>query len=192
MKKYNHYEALFRKNKNTGRVIIDVALEDYLEFFNEWDNSAFKKRDINSELVQFLDICSEDIPLRKKLEIVFSINTTDVVEEKEDLIRISYRNYYNALKRLENRKTKRYVRMSIILLVTSLLLLTSYGFLFDIKVNTIASRVLLESLLIGGWVFAWEAVHTLFIDIIEPFRRIREIQRFIETDISFIYSGNKK
>lgn len=191
MKKYNHYEMQFRKNKNTGRVIIDIALEDYLEFFNEWDNSAFKKRDINSELVQFLDICSEDIPLRKKLEIVFSINTTDVGKEKEDSIRISYRNYYNTLKRLESRKTKRYIRMSIILLITSLILLTSYGFLFDIKVKTVASRVLLESLLIGGWVFAWEAVHTLFIDIIEPFRRIREIKRFIEADISFIYSDNK-
>lgn len=189
MKKIKHYETLFRKNKNTGRVIIDIALENHLEFFNEWDNSVFKKRDINSELVQFLDICSEDIPLRKKLEIVFSINTSEIGVEKEDSIRISYRNYYNALKRLESRKTKKYFRMSIILLFISLMLLTSYGFLFDIKIKSIASRVLLESLLIGGWVFAWEAVHMLFIDILEPFRRIREIQRFIEADISFIYSG---
>jgi hypothetical protein len=187
MKKSNQYEMLFRKNPNTDRVIIDIALDNYLEFFHEWDNSVFKKRDIHSELVHFFDICSEDIPLRKKLEIVFSIKTTDVSEEKEEQIRISYRNYYNALKRLENRKTKRFLRMSIILLFISSILLTTYGLLIDIKLKTIASKVLLESLLIGGWVFAWEAVHMLFIDIIEPFRRSREIQRFLEADISFMY-----
>jgi hypothetical protein len=128
MKKHNHYETLFRKNKNTGRVIIDIALGDYIEFFNEWDNSAFKMRDIHSDLVRFLDLCSDYIPLRKKIEIVFSIEKGEADKEKEDSIRISYSNYYNAFKRLESRKTKRYIRMSIILLIISLILLTSYGF----------------------------------------------------------------
>ncbi len=187
MKKVNHYELLYRKNPNTDRVIIDIVLEDYIEFFHEWDNAVFKKRDINPELVQFFDICSDDIPLRKEIEIVFTINTVDISEEKETSIRTSYHNYYNSLKRLENRKTKRYFRMSLILLFISILLLTSYWLLRGIKSNTIASSVILESLLIGGWVFAWEAVHKLFIDIIEPFHRGREIKRFLEADISFVY-----
>jgi hypothetical protein len=187
MKKSSQYEMMFRKNNDTGRVIIDVALNDYIEFFNEWDNAVFKKRDIHSELVEFFDICSEDIPLSKKLEIDFSINTVDVSAEKEEQIRVSYRNYYSSLKRLEKRKTKRLLRMSIILLFISIVLLTSYGLFMDVELTSIASRVLLESLLIGGWVFAWEAVHTLFIDIFEPFQRSRELQRFLEADISFIY-----
>jgi hypothetical protein len=187
MKKSNQYEIMFRKNKDTDRIIIDVALSNYLEFFHEWDNAVFKKRDIHSELVAFFDICSEDIPLNKKLEIAFSINTIVRSEEKEEQIRISYRNYYSSLKRLETRRIKRLLRMSIILLFISLVLLTSYGLFMDVELKTIASRVLLESLLIGGWVFAWEAVHTLFIDIFEPFHRSREIQRFLEADISFIY-----
>ncbi|NLK63582.1 MAG: hypothetical protein GX289_00655 [Tissierellia bacterium] len=187
MKKSNQYEMLFRKNKDTDRIIIDVALNNYLEFFHEWDNAVFKKRDINSELVEFFDICSEEIPLNKKLEIAFSINTVDRIEEKEEQIRISYRNYYRSLKRSENRKIKRFLRMSIILIFISLVLLTSYGLFMDVKLKTIVSRVLLESLLIGGWVFAWEAVHTLFIDIFEPLHRSREMQRFLDADISFIY-----
>ena len=62
MKKKTKYESLYRKNPDTGRVIIDIALEDYLDFFHVWDNSVLRKRDIHSELVQFLDLCSEDIP----------------------------------------------------------------------------------------------------------------------------------
>lgn len=187
MKNSNHYEMLYKKNPNTDRIIIEIALEDYIEFFHEWDNSVFKKRDIHSELVEFLDICSEDIPLRKKLEIAFSIKTANISEEKENSIRISFRNYYNSLKRLESRKTKRLLKTSTFLLFISIVLLTSYGLLMDIEFNTMVARVSLESLLIGGWVFAWEAVHSLFIDIMEPFRRSRELQRFLEADISFVY-----
>lgn len=54
---------LYRKNEETGRIIIDIALDDYLDFFHEWDNSTFKKRDIHTDLAEFLDLCSEDIPL---------------------------------------------------------------------------------------------------------------------------------
>lgn len=130
MKKANKYEMLYRKNHDTGRVIIDIALDDYLEFFHEWDNSAFKKRDIHAELAHFLDLCSEDIPLRKKLEIDFSLNTVEINKEKEEMISISYRNYYNSLKRLEDRKTKRLIRTSVILLIISLILLSAYGLSF--------------------------------------------------------------
>lgn len=187
MKKTNNYEMLYRKNNDTGRIIIDIALDDYLEFFHEWDNSTLKKRDIHSELAQFLDLCSEDIPLRKKLEIEFSLNTVDVRKEKEEFIHISYKNYYNSLKRLEDRKTKRFVKSSTILLLISLILLFTYGLLINKENDTILSRVLLESLLIGGWVFTWEAVHILFIDIIEPFSRRREIKRFLEAELRFKY-----
>lgn len=187
MKKVNKYETLYRKNNATGRVIIDIALEDYLEFFHEWDNSAFRKRDIHPELAEFLDLCSEDIPLRKKLEIVFSLNTDEISAEKEEQIRISYKNYYNSLKRLVNKKAERFFKISAILLFTSLVLLSAYALLREITSDSIISDVLLESLLIGGWVFTWEAVHLLFLDIIEPFRRRREIKRFLETEITFIH-----
>ena len=73
MKKSKTYELVYRKNSETGRIIIDIALDDYIEFFHIWDNSTYRKRDIHDELVQFLDLCSEDIPLGKSLEIVFSL-----------------------------------------------------------------------------------------------------------------------
>jgi len=186
MKRTNNYETQYRKNPTTGRIIIDIALDDYIDFFHEWDNSAFKKRDINADLAEFLDICSEDIPLRKKLEIAFSVNTEEISKEKEELISISYRNYYNSLIRLEKRKTKRYFRLSAVLLLISTSLLFTYGLLIN-RQNTIISKVFLESLLIGGWVFTWEAIHLLFIDTIEPYRRYREIKRFLEADLTFKY-----
>lgn len=186
------YETQYRRNKETGRIIIDIALDNYQEFFHEWDNSVFKKRDIHPELAEFLDLCSEDIPLRKSLEIIFTLSTSEYNADKEEQIHVSYKNYYSSLNRLETRKVKRIIRISTILLVISLTLLFAYGFFSNRAANNIISNVLLESLLIGGWVFAWEAVHLLFLDILAPFRRHREIKRLFEAVISFKYSSKVK
>ena len=191
MKEANKYESLYRKNSDTGRVIIDIALENYLDFFHVWDNATLRKRDIHSELVQFLDLCSEDIPLRKKLEIVFTLDIDEISKEKENQIRLSYKNFYASIKRLEQRKTKGFIRNSITLLFISLILLTLYGLLNDISQSTLLSRVFLESLLIGGWVFTWEAVHLLFIDIIEPFHRRKETNRLLDAELNFRYVDKK-
>ncbi|HNX15482.1 MAG TPA: hypothetical protein PK854_11425 [Oscillospiraceae bacterium] len=185
--KRTHYETLYRKNETNGRVIIDISLENYLEFFHEWDNAVFKKRDLNTGLTEFLNLCSEDIPLRKKLEIVFCVNTAEKQSEKEDQIRTSYRNYYISMNRLEQRKTKRLVRFSGVLLFTSIVLLTAYTILNNYTITKTVYKVLLESLLIGGWVFTWEAVHLFFLDIFIPFRRRREIMRLLDAEISFKY-----
>lgn len=188
MKHPRNYELLYRKNEANGNVIIDVLLNNYLEFFHEWDNAAFRKRDIHPELSNFLDLCSEDIPLRKEIEIQFCVKTAEISKDKEDQIRTSYYNYYQSLNRLERRKTKRHLRFSGILLLTALLLLSFYVILnSSIASKTIVMRVLLESLLIGGWVFAWEAIHMLFLDMIDPFRRRRELKRFLKADIGFRY-----
>jgi hypothetical protein len=34
MKKAKKYETLYRINDATGRIVIDIALNDYLEFFS--------------------------------------------------------------------------------------------------------------------------------------------------------------
>jgi hypothetical protein len=190
--KGNKYRTLYRRNEENGRIIIDIALDDYHEFFHEWDNSVFKKRDPHPELAEFLDLCSEDIPLRKDLEIVFSLSAPQPNPEKEEQIRVSYLNYYNSLHRLETRKTKKLLRISAIMLVISLTLLFAYGLFSDYRASSLLSKVLFESILIGGWVFAWEAVHTLFLDIFAPFHRFREIKRFLRAELKFKYSMNNQ
>lgn len=182
------YETLYRTNLETGRIIIDIALNGYNEFFHEWDNSVFRKRDIHQELANFLDLCSEEIPLRRKLEIQFYVKNAERSSETEGRIRASYVNYYSALLRGELRKTKGIAKTSVILLMVATALLFLHVIWSGAINNSIIAKVFLESLLIGGWVFTWEAIHGFSIDILAPFRRGREIKRFIRADITFSYT----
>ena len=40
MKREKKQESLYRVNATTGNTIIEISLEDYGEFFHEWDNTA--------------------------------------------------------------------------------------------------------------------------------------------------------
>ena len=144
-KENKKYETIYRRNKSTGRVIIDIALDDYIEFFMSGIILRLKAR-YSSRTAEFLDLCSEDISLREKLEINFSLNTAGISKEKEELIRISYHNYYNSLKRLSNRKTKRFFKLSAVLLFISLSLLSLYTLLANrIQSKAIISNVSLKA-----------------------------------------------
>lgn len=187
MTRIRNYELLYRKSPKSSRVIIDVSLDVYMDFYHEWDNASFRKRDLHPELADFLDLCSEDIPIRKKFDIVFTIFKREIDAEKEAQIRTSYYNYYNGLRRLENRKTKRYLKTALILLFISFFLLSAHRILGGQSFSGVLSDVFLEGLLIGSWVFTWEAVHLLFLDIIQPFYRRREIKRFLSANVSFNY-----
>ncbi len=136
MKKTHTYDLLYRKNLSNGNVIIDVSLNGYNEFFHEWDNAAFRKRDIHQDLAHFLDLCSEDIPIRKGIDIHFCVKANEKSTEHEDRIRTSYLNYYNALLRGEKKKTKRIFRTSGILLLVAGILLFLHVFLSGIILST--------------------------------------------------------
>ncbi len=182
------YDVLYRVNQENARIIIDIALNGYNEFFHEWDNSVFRKRDIHQDLANFLDLCSEEIPLKRKLEIQFFVKNAERNPETEERIRASYSNYYKALLRETRRSTRKIIQTSGILLLVAVVLLFLHVVLGARISSSIYSKVLLESLLIGGWVFTWEAIHGMTIDIMTPFHRIREEQRFIQAVITFVYS----
>ncbi|MEI7885265.1 MAG: hypothetical protein WCI30_07930 [Clostridia bacterium] len=184
------YENTYRENATNGNIIIYIALDDYMDFFHEWDNSTFKKRDMHPDLAEFLDLCSEDIPLKKKLELQFCVKNEHREKSKEDLILASYRNYYEFFGRTENKKIKRNFLNALFLVFFALVFILLHTLLIESATSNIWSKVFLEGLLIGGWVFMWEALHMASFGSQELFQRSREIKRFLKADVSFQYKSN--
>jgi hypothetical protein len=185
MKKKKSYESLYRVNTLTNHVIIDIALDYYLEFFHEWDNATFKKRDMHPDLAEFLDICSSDIPLRRSLDIMFCLKDGAIDTEKEKLIAESYKNYFKSKERAEAKKLKRTLLFGSSLFVIAILLLLIYVVDKAQRQVGVLPALFLEGLLIGGWVFMWEALHMFFFESLEPFLRRREIKRFLKASLLF-------
>lgn len=181
------YENIYRTNPQTGNSIIDISLDDYMDFFHEWDNAVFKKRDMHPELAEFLKICSEDIPLRNKIEISFSVENEVKDEEKENLILESYRNYYAFYSRLEKKKIKAHLFKAMFLALTSMVLILSYEILANVWEVSVWGSLFLEFLMIGGWVFMWEALHVITFERYGHVKINRELKRFLTAPILFEY-----
>ncbi len=182
---FEHQFPLYRVNPETQRVIIDIALDRYLDYFHEWDNAVFRKRDLHSELANFLDVCSEEIPLRKGLEIDFCVKNRATDPEKEKLISESYMNYYQSQLEMMGRKTMRLVRFAVILFMVAVCFITVYTVIDKSGISTILPQVMIEGLVIGGWVFMWESLHIIFFETLDPMKRRRELKRFLNAKLSF-------
>lgn len=185
MRTHNDYESLYRVNPTNGHVIIDISLDYYLQFFHEWDNAIFKKRDMHPDLARFLDNCSSEIPLSKPIDIVFCIKDGSVDEAKEALIIASFSNYYRAKEREVGRQLRRSFRFGLVLFCIAVVFLLVYVTDKDTRPVGLFSNLFLEGLLIGGWVFMWEALHMFFLESFEPFFRRKELKRFLRAALLF-------
>jgi hypothetical protein len=185
MRKKNTYENLYRINPTDGHVIIDISLDFYLQFFHEWDNAMFKKRDMHPDLARFLDNCSSEIPTRKPIDIVFCIKDGTVDAAKEAVIRESFGNYYRAKEREVRKQLKRNFLFGLALFCIAIAFLSVYVLDKASRPVGLFSNLFLEGLLIGGWVFMWEALHMFFLESLEPFSRRRELKRFLRSDLLF-------
>lgn len=181
------YEKLYRINSKNGNVIIDVVLEDYMDFFDNWDNASFKKRDMHPELAKFLDRCSEDIPINKRLEINFCVKHEKKDECKEKQIIGSYKNYYAFYNRIKEKKIKEHLYKALLLIFTSICILLASELLTNRLEESLWSTLLLEGLVIGGWVFMWEALHVITFQRHEHVLRNKEIKRLLRAPIIFEY-----
>lgn len=182
------YTDVFERNNDTNRIVIDVALNDYSDYFHEWDNSLFKKRDINPELLTFLKDCSNQIPLKEKLELRFNIENEERSEEKEIQNISGYRNYFAA----ESRALKAHLKalyLSIVKgVVFAIVILIGANLGEAFFPENIVTKILVQGLFIGGWVFMWEAVYTTAYSTREERLNYRKINRLHQADIKFTYN----
>ncbi|MBL7006753.1 MAG: hypothetical protein ISR78_06725, partial [Spirochaetia bacterium] len=58
-------------NPETQAYIIKVSIKQYTHIFNDLDPAPLKRRDLNQDLLNYLDDCSFDIPLGYKVNIQF-------------------------------------------------------------------------------------------------------------------------
>ncbi len=186
------YENTYRENAANGNIIIDISLDDYLDFFHDWDNCSFKRRDMHRDLAEFIELCSLDIPLSRKLDIQFFVENGQKDRAKEEEILASFRNYYQFFSRTVNKKIKRNFLNSVVLVLLALIFILLHALLLDTAMSNILSQVFLEGMLIGGWVFMWEAVHMASFGSQELYKSRREIKRLLKAELSFQYSCKRK
>lgn len=183
----NYLKQIYKVNPETNAYIIEISLVDYNEIFNGWDPSPIKRRDLDPDLVHFLEECDSDIPLQFSLELQFYMPKKQYDEEKENLSRVGIKNYFYYTIHFI-RKEMEQTRKRIIFYIIAAFAFLSVGYISNQQVEqNILTTTLLEGLSIGGWVFLWEAFSLFFFTRQRVLGRLKRYIRFESTKISFEY-----
>ena len=156
------FREVYKIDQETNLYMIEVALNQYADIFNEWDSTPFKRRDLDPDLRLYLEESSDEIPFKYPIELYFTIpaGTRDerIEKEAEDGIKnsfISKRYFLGKKMKQTNMQTFRFVLVGFVFLWVAK---TFSGWRAEANLQSI----LLEGLAISGWVFLWEAVSLFF------------------------------
>ena len=180
-------KKLFRYDKEKDAFIIDISIDYYRDLYNEWDFSPFKRRDLDTELVAFIEESSEEIPLKYKIIINFFMPRDMMDIEKEQRSKLGLKNYFKyMLYKVQGEKIKHSHRAFKYALTGSILVLIAIFFQEIIQQWPYLS-LLPEGFFIGGWVFMWEVFTILFFLNAERKIKIKEYNRLIKAEVNYKY-----
>ena len=151
---------------------VDVRLNTIDQLFDNRDPAAFRERDLDPDLVEYLFAAGEDLSSLGRFKVVVWVAQPCSAEE----IETGYRAHFDyEIERLERRRRRlrRTGQVALLLGVTLLVILLSVAELFDEHASRL-TRVVREGLVILSWVVMWRPVEALIYDWV-PIRRERKI-----------------
>ncbi|MDD3477692.1 MAG: hypothetical protein PHP32_02360 [Candidatus Izemoplasmatales bacterium] len=183
--KKDELKKVYKYDEEKKCFIVEISLDYYLEMFNDWDAAPLKRKDLEPELVEYLENVAEDIPLHQNISIVFMMPKSVENTQTESVSRQVFINYYGYLIHLNQRQIRRnwkrsfgYLTTGIIFLIAATLLPTG---------TTLPLEVLSQGMYIGGWVFAWEAISAAVFQMSELRAKNKRYLRYQRAQIDYVY-----
>ena len=180
-------ERIYEKDKTTGAFNISIALDHYVDVFNELDSAPWRRRDLDHDLRIFLEDCSTDIPLKYDVILQFNVEQERQDPAKEERLKVGLKTYFTFVRTSLQRKIRRSYQRSLLYAFGAFFLIFASYSLAATSSNTLLVA-LFEVVAIGGWVFLWEAISTFAFQGREARDRYRMYQRFSTAEIRFTYA----
>jgi hypothetical protein len=119
-------ERIYEKDKTTGAFIISIALDRYVDVFNELDSAPWRRRDLDHDLRIFLEECSADIPLKYDIILQFSIAQEKQDPIKEEKLKVGLKTYFTFVRSSLQKKIRASYQRSIVYALGAFLLIFAF------------------------------------------------------------------
>lgn len=165
--------------------MIEIALARYADIFNKWDPAPFKRRDLDPDLALYLEGSAEEIPVHHPIELYFIVLKQVRNEALEAEAQQGLKNSF-LFKRYLVKKELRKTNTQMLRCVLLGFIFLGIGTVFSNRMaDTIWLSLLGDALLIGGWVFLWEAVSLFFFTNRELYDRYQVYKRLQNAPVMF-------
>ncbi len=190
IKKNIKLNEIYRYDKKTDSYNIDISLDEYSDIFNEWDFAPFTKRDINPDLVKFIEECASEIPIKSHIIVNFYIPAKLKDEKTEEKIkRIIKNNFKFNYRKIYNEKI-RLIKNVVIYALSGLVFLFISSIAENYVKIPIIKNMLSNGIMIGGWVLIWEIFSTIFFKLKEYNFKLKIYEKLIGSSLFFLAYEN--
>jgi hypothetical protein len=182
-----HLKEVYLYDEAHKRFTVRVLVRQYEDLFNRLDPTPIYQRDLAPDLLDFLQVCADEIPERYGVDLLIQVAEEDRDPPTEAQALEGLRHYFayeqNVLRLQENRARQRALRYVLISFLS-----ISAAMLLRIPPGNLLFNFLREGLTIGGWVFLWEAISVSFIQSSERVRMQHFYHRMQTAQVTFRYS----
>jgi len=181
--------SLYRTNPENNAYLIEVSLDDYSELFNGWDASPVRRKDLEPELLDYLEEAGTEIPIKQAIEMVFYLPKDKRDAEKDERSILTIQNNFKVVNQMIQKKIERNYRRLLVYVTLSLIFLVAAYLLRNVTTLSLLTNIMIEGFFIGGWFLLWEAFSLFFFDTHEYKIRQKIFKRFIDSKIIFKETG---
>jgi hypothetical protein len=179
-------KTVYRFDEATGTYNIDMRIGSYGDLYNELDFSPVYKRDLDKDLVEFLETCVHEIPIHDPVAVNFFIDGSLRDPDSEEKARIVVRNYFSYCLRWEyTQRRELFKGIALYGPLGGALLLLGFFTRRVFTKESVGSSILEEGFFIGAWVLLWELFSTLFFDFRRYSRKIRRYEKLLKAPVRF-------
>lgn len=186
-KKKSYLNQIYKYDDTDKTYVVEVSLETYHELFNGWDASPTRKKDLDSELLDFIETAAYDIPMKQNVKLSFAIPLSEKDEKLETSSKTAIYNnfkmiihFINKELSLNNRKILTYITLSFTFITLAYIMVSFYE-------DSLTFNILREGFFIGGWFLLWESFSLFFFDSYEVRQRRKRFLRYLDSEINFRY-----
>lgn len=164
-----------------------ISLDSYDELFNVWDAAPLKRRDLEPDLLDFIEQVGSDIPMKEKVKLVFLLPEKEKNEQKQETSKEAIYHNFFMIRHFINKELKKNNKKILAYLLIGIVFLSATTLLKNIILPEYPATILSDGLFIGGWVMVWEAFSLFFFTGSELRGRKNRFIRFSNSVIDFQY-----
>ena len=177
---------LYTYNQTEKSYDIEIAIDQYQDVFNTWDAAPLKRKDIEPDLMEYLEQAGHDIPLKRKINIVFVMPKENREEKKEAFTKEAFDMQFKYMISLKTKAINFNYRRMFTFIVASVILITVNFFFKGQSTSEFVETLLLEGMLIGGWFLLWNAFSIAVLDNYKLRKTKKVYVRYLKSDIIFM------
>ncbi len=179
-------QYVYKRNQETNAIKVEIRLDDYDAMFRGWDASPAVHREMDPDLIRFIEESGYEISMEESIEFCFYVEKDNYDLEKEEVSGEAVKNNFRMAIFRADRTLKRNLRRMLSYIVFSIMFLV-VSILFESEQADIILQLFVQGLFVGGWVLLWEAFSIFFFVSHDIRQRRKRYVKFLESDIYFKY-----